>query len=120
MESQGFCFACLATFDALDDLAFRICSALRYEIYERETERSRLRSLEEQTNEELMGQAGHILLNSRRADYERSHSSRVSSFASLKVLATNERIGRPPTKRVKGRSKTGGMEISINGETRGD
>jgi adenylate cyclase len=60
------------TFDALDDLAFRICSALRYEIYERETERSRLRSLEEQTNEELMGQAGHILLNSRRADYERS------------------------------------------------
>ena len=61
-----------STFDALDDLAFRICSALRYEIYERETERSRLRSLEEQTNEELMGQAGHILLNSRRADYERS------------------------------------------------
>jgi adenylate cyclase len=60
------------TFDALDDLAFRICSALRYEIYERETERSRLRSLEELTNEELMGQAGHILLNSRRADYERS------------------------------------------------
>jgi adenylate cyclase len=60
------------TFDALDDLAFRICSALRYEIYERETERSRLRSLEEQTNEELMGQAGHILLNSRRVDYERS------------------------------------------------
>jgi TolB-like protein/Tfp pilus assembly protein PilF len=60
------------TFDALDDLAFRICSALRYEVYERETERSRLRSLEEQTNEELMGQAGHILLNSRRADYERS------------------------------------------------
>ncbi len=61
-----------ATFDALDNLAFRICSALRYEIYERETERTRLRSLEEQTNEELMGQAGHILLNSRRADYERS------------------------------------------------
>ncbi|WFU44039.1 adenylate/guanylate cyclase domain-containing protein [Bradyrhizobium sp. CB82] len=61
-----------STFDALDDLAFRICSALRYEVYERETERSRLRSLEEQTNEELMGQAGHILLNSRRADYERS------------------------------------------------
>jgi adenylate cyclase len=61
-----------ATFDALDDLAFRICSALRYEIYERETEKSRLRSLEEQTNEELMGQAGHILLNSIRADYERS------------------------------------------------
>ena len=60
------------TFDALDNLAFRICSALRYEIYERETERSRLRSLEEQTNEELMGQAGHILLNSRRSDYERS------------------------------------------------
>jgi adenylate cyclase len=60
------------SFDALDDLAFRICSALRYEIYEQETERSRLRSLEEQTNEELMGQAGHILLNSRRADYERS------------------------------------------------
>jgi adenylate cyclase len=61
-----------ATFDALDDLAFRICSALRYEIYERETEKSRLRSLELQTNEELMGQAGHILLNSIRADYERS------------------------------------------------
>jgi adenylate cyclase len=61
-----------STFDALDDLAFRICSALRYEIYERETERSRHRSLDEQTNEELMGQAGHILLNSRRADYERS------------------------------------------------
>jgi adenylate cyclase len=60
------------TFDGLDDLAFRICSALRYEIYEKETERSRLRSLEEQTNEELMGQAGHILLNSRRTDYERS------------------------------------------------
>jgi adenylate cyclase len=60
------------TFDALDDLAFRICSALRYEVYERETERARLRQLEEQTNEELMGQAGHILLNSRRADYERS------------------------------------------------
>ena len=60
------------SFDALDDLAFRVCSALRYEIYEQETERSRLRSLGEQTNEELMGQAGHILLNSRRADYERS------------------------------------------------
>jgi class 3 adenylate cyclase/TolB-like protein len=60
------------TFDALDDLAFRICSALRYEVYERETERARLRSLGEQTNEELMGQAGHILLNSRLADYERS------------------------------------------------
>jgi adenylate cyclase len=61
-----------STFETLDDLAFRICSALRYEVYERETERARLRSLEEQTNEELMGQAGHILLNSRRVDYERS------------------------------------------------
>ncbi|MDW6025754.1 adenylate/guanylate cyclase domain-containing protein [Mesorhizobium sp. BAC0120] len=60
------------TFDTLDDLAFHICSALRYEVYEQETERTRLRSLEEQTNEELMGQASHILLNSRRSDYERS------------------------------------------------
>jgi TolB-like protein len=59
-------------FDTLDELALRICSAIRYEIYERETERSRVRSIDEQTNEQLMGQAGHILLNSKRADYERS------------------------------------------------
>ena len=59
-------------FDDLDDLAFRICSTIRYEIYERETEKSRLRSPDEQTDEELMGQAGHILLNSRRTDYELS------------------------------------------------
>jgi adenylate cyclase len=70
--SERFDGEIATTFDTLDDLAFRICSALRYEVYERETERTRLRSLEEQTNEELMGQAGHILLNSRRADYERS------------------------------------------------
>jgi class 3 adenylate cyclase/TolB-like protein len=59
-------------FDTLDELALRICSALRYEIYERETERSRVRPVEEQTNEQLMGRAGHILLNSKRTDYERS------------------------------------------------
>ncbi|GLR85952.1 adenylate/guanylate cyclase domain-containing protein [Bradyrhizobium iriomotense] len=70
--SEHFDEDAVASFDAADSLAFRICSALRYEIYEREAERSRLRTLEEQTSEELMGQAGHILLNSRRADYERS------------------------------------------------
>jgi adenylate cyclase len=59
-------------FKTLDDLAFRICSAIRYEVYERETEKSRLRPPDEQTDEELMGQAGHILLNSRRSDYKRS------------------------------------------------
>ena len=59
-------------FDAMDKLAVRICSALRYEIYERETEKSKQRPAEEQSNQELMGQAGHILFQSRRADYERS------------------------------------------------
>ncbi len=59
-------------FDAMDELAVRICSALRYEIYERETEKSKQRSVEEQSNQELMGQAGHILFQSRRADYEKS------------------------------------------------
>ncbi len=59
-------------FDAIDELAVRICSALRYEIYERETEKSKQRPIEEQSNQDLMGQAGHILFQSRRADYERS------------------------------------------------
>ena len=59
-------------FEAMDDLAMRISSALRYEIYERETEKSKARPAEEQSNQELMGQAGHILFQSRRADYEKS------------------------------------------------
>ena len=59
-------------FDAMDDLSVRISTALRYEIYERETEKSKQRPPEEQTNQELMGQAGHILFQSRRAEYERS------------------------------------------------
>ena len=67
--SEHFDGALANIFDDLDNLAFRICSAIRYEIYERETEKSRLRSPDEQTDEELMGQAGHILLNSRRTDY---------------------------------------------------
>ena len=59
-------------FEAMDELAIRISSALRYEIYERETEKSKTRPTEEQSNQELMGQAGHILFQSRRADYEKS------------------------------------------------
>ncbi len=59
-------------FDAMDKLSVRISNALRYEIYERETEKSKQRPTEEQTNQELMGQAGHILFQSRRAEYEKS------------------------------------------------
>jgi adenylate cyclase len=70
--SERFDGSLAKIFDDLDNLAFRICSAIRYEVYERETEKSRLRSPDEQTDEQLMGQAGHILLNSRRTDYELS------------------------------------------------
>lgn len=59
-------------FDAMDELAVRIGNSLRYEIYERETEKSKQRPAEEQSNQELMGQAGHILFQSRRTDYEKS------------------------------------------------
>jgi class 3 adenylate cyclase/tetratricopeptide (TPR) repeat protein len=59
-------------FEALDNLAVRISTALRYEIYERETAKSKLIPVEKQSSQELMGQAGHILFQSRRADYEKS------------------------------------------------
>ncbi len=59
-------------FETLDDLAVRITTALRYEIYERETEKSKARPVEEQSNQELMGQAGHILFQSKLADWDRS------------------------------------------------
>ncbi len=59
-------------FEAMDELAARISNSLRYEIYERETEKSKRRPAEEQSNQELMGQAGHILFQSRRANFEKS------------------------------------------------
>jgi adenylate cyclase len=59
-------------FDAMDELSVRISNSLRYEIYERETEKSKQRPPEEQTNQELLGQAGHILFQSRRAEYQKS------------------------------------------------
>jgi class 3 adenylate cyclase/TolB-like protein len=61
-------------FEAVDALVARVLSTLRYEIYERETEKSKSRPIEEQSNQELMGQAGHILFQCRRAEYEKSRS----------------------------------------------
>ena len=60
------------TLEALDNLALRISTAIRYEIDARECERAACRPDEELSDEELMSQAGHILLGSKRADWERS------------------------------------------------
>lgn len=59
-------------FEAMDEMAVRISSALRYEIYERETEKSNQRPNEHLSNQDLIGQAGHILFQPRRASYEKS------------------------------------------------
>jgi adenylate cyclase len=59
-------------FEALDALALRISTAIRFEIYAREAQNSSARPGEEQSDEELISQAGHILLGSKPAEWARS------------------------------------------------
>ncbi|MBO9651598.1 MAG: hypothetical protein J7605_24090 [Variovorax sp.] len=87
------------TLEALDDLALRISTAIRYEIHARECERAACRPDEELSNEELMSQAGHILLGSKRADWERSRrlidvalSRNPASFMALSIRACGSLI----------------------------
>jgi len=86
-------------FAALDELALRISNALRYEIYARETEMAASRSPETLTDEERMGQAGHILLGSKRSDWERSRrliepviAKSPENFMALGIRAVNAMI----------------------------
>jgi len=86
-------------FAALDELALRISNALRYEIYARETEIAASRSPEMLTDEERMGQAGHILLGSKRSDWERSRwliepviAKNPDNFMALGIRAVNAMI----------------------------
>jgi tetratricopeptide (TPR) repeat protein len=86
-------------FAALDELALRISNALRYEIYARETEIAASRSPETLTDEERMGQAGHILLGSKRSDWERSRrliepviAKSPENFMALGIRAVNAMI----------------------------
>lgn len=67
-------FDCTSTdvFQAIDDLALHASTAVRYEIHARETEMIACHAPEELSDEELMSQAGHILLCSRAADWQRS------------------------------------------------
>ena len=81
---------------ASEDLGARISTALRYELYEWETQKAKVRPIEEQSDEELMGLAGHILLGSNRADWERSRDiiDRViahnpDNFMALGIRAVN-------------------------------
>jgi hypothetical protein len=57
---------------ALDKLAARASTAVRYQVYQHETERSEQRPIEEQSSQELMGETGHIPFQSRWTSYERS------------------------------------------------
>jgi adenylate cyclase len=59
-------------FELLDALALRISTAVRYEIYEREARKADVRPADQQSNEELTGLAGHILLGSKPAEWKRS------------------------------------------------
>ncbi len=59
-------------FEALDKAAVRISTGVRYEIYQHQTEKTKQIPIEKQTSQELMGEAGHILFHSKRADYEKS------------------------------------------------
>jgi adenylate cyclase len=86
-------------FQASDDLGARISTALRYEIYEGETQRAKARPIEEQSDEELIGLAGHILLGSNRADWDRSREiiDRViernpDNFMALAIRAGNATV----------------------------
>jgi adenylate cyclase len=84
------------TFQASDDLAMRISTALRYEIYEWETQKAKTRPIEEQSDEELLGLAGHILLGSNRAEWDRSRqiidgviARNPNNFMALAIRAVN-------------------------------
>ena len=59
-------------FEAIDNVALRASTAVRYEIHAREAEMAKCRPLEELSDEELMSPAGHLLLCSKRIDWERS------------------------------------------------
>ena len=83
-------------FAALDELALRISNALRYEICARENEIAASRTLGALTDEERMSQAGHILLSSRRSDWERSRqiiepviAKSPGNFMALGIRAVN-------------------------------
>ena len=86
-------------FAALDELALRISNALRYEIHARENQMAASRTLEAMTDEERMSQAGHILLGSRRSDWERSRqliepviAKSPDNFMALSIRAVNATI----------------------------
>jgi len=86
-------------FAALDELALRISNALRYEIHARETEIAASRAPEALTDEERMSQAGHILLGSKRPDWERSRrliepviAKNPDNFMALGIRAVNAMI----------------------------
>ncbi|MDR6860657.1 adenylate/guanylate cyclase domain-containing protein [Variovorax guangxiensis] len=70
--SQRFDSASTDVFQAIDDLALHASTAVRYEIHARETEMAARHAPEELSDEELLSQAGHILLCSRTADWQRS------------------------------------------------
>ena len=70
--SQRFDSTSTDVFQAIDDLALRASTAVRYEIHARETEMAACHAPEELSDEELLSQAGHILLCSRAADWQRS------------------------------------------------
>ena len=83
-------------FAALDELALRISNALRYEIHAHETEMAASRSPDTLTDEERMSQAGHILLGSKRADWELSRrliepviAKHPGNFMALAIRAVN-------------------------------
>jgi adenylate cyclase len=70
--SQRFDSTLTDVFQAIDDLALHASTAVRYEIHARETEMAACHAPEELSDEELLSQAGHILLSSRTADWQRS------------------------------------------------
>ncbi len=59
-------------FTTLDDLGLRISTTLRFEIAEHEAERSKARPIDELGTQELLSQAGGLLLTRRHAAYERA------------------------------------------------
>ena len=59
-------------FATLDDLGLRISTTLRFEIAEREAERSKARPIDELGTQELLSRAGGLLLTRRHPAYERA------------------------------------------------
>jgi adenylate cyclase len=81
---------------ALDDLALRISNAVRYEIHGHEAEMAASQAAEALSDEQRLGQAGHILLGSKRGDWERSRrlidpvvARNPENFMALAIRAVN-------------------------------